>query len=59
MHRTLMDIRRGETPRDTMVGLVEDALRAIDAREPWPLPDVGDADWLEDWLWLIRLSHME
>lgn len=50
----LMDIRHGRISPLEVVKMTKDVIAEIDAKAPWPLPDVADAVFLEDWLLWVR-----
>lgn len=50
----LMRVRRGETPIAFVIAEVKARIAAIDAKQPWPLPDKGDRMFLNNWLLSVR-----
>lgn len=51
---TLMEIRTGQWSKDRIEGSAISLIHEIDSMKPWPVPDEGDREWLNDWLLGIR-----
>ena len=50
----LMRIRTGEMRLEATVELARSLIADVDAAKPWPWPDEGDEEWLNEWLLGIR-----
>ncbi len=54
----LLSIRRGDWSQEEVERELESRLRRVDNLAPWPLPDRGDEDWLNNWLYRLRVSEL-
>lgn len=50
----LMKIRHGEWNQSMVEHFVTEIVRHIEEAKPWPIPDEGNAAWLNDWLLRVR-----
>lgn len=54
---TLMRIRSGAIHHENVVVMARTLIAETDALKPWPLPELGDDVWLNNWLLNIRLNQ--
>ncbi len=50
----LLTIREGVYTEFAVKGMAHRLIRKVESNKPWPLPEEGDKEWLNDWLLKVR-----
>lgn len=56
-HDVLMAIRRGLTSQRTVEMTMNNLIREIESLKPWPIPEGPDEDWVNHWLYTLRMCE--